>query len=364
MRSCSEKTMRFDSDHSLERFVCRFLENRGAIIEKSSKGFDVLLSDRLSKMLETAEFIQIDTVPDSDSICSINFGSSLLDKIVNAACEAAPLVECHLHFDYLKSQGFDRLIRNQFTFHGAVGKVESFAEVRTEYLLLACKYSAQSDEQKEGLIKLIFNLENGARIADMEQNIGLAVSEFQTKEKPVNWEEERIQRIIEWVGCHLEADLAEKIAPFRNSMNRRLRRDVTSLEEYYTDLEQEMKASLERPGLSAQLIQERQQKIGLLPDELARKTDDLFKKYSIRVNLKLCGAMLIHTPAVKVLYRVSVGRKLQRLSLIYNPANKLLDPQVCRGCGLSTFSVHFCRHLHPLCPNCSQECPECKKMIE
>ena len=158
--------------------------------------------------------------------------------------------------------------------------------------------------------------------------------------------------------------MAEEIAPFRDSMNRRLRRDVTSLAEYYADLEQEMKASLARPGFSAQLIQDRQQKMGLLPDELARKTDDLFKKYSIRVNLKLCGAMLIRTPAVKVLYRVSVGRKLQRLSLIYNPANKLLDPQVCRGCGLSTFSVHFCRHLHLLCPNCSQECPECKKMTK
>lgn len=361
MRSCLGKTMRFDSDQTLEHFVCRFLKNRGAILEKSSKGFSVLLPDHLSKLLQTSEFIQIDTDPDSESICSVNFGSPLLEKMVNAACESVPLIECHLHFDYLKSQGFDSLIRNQFAFYGAVGKVESFAEVRTEYLMLACTYLAQSDEQKEGFIKLIFNLESGARIADMEQNMGLAVSGFQTKEKPISWGKEKILKIIKWVGCHIEADLAEEIAPFRDSMNRRLRRDVASLEEYYTDLEQEMKASLERPGLSAQLIQERQEKMGLLPDELARKTDDLLKKYSIRVNIKLCGAMLIRTPAVKVLYRVSVGRKQQRLSMIYNPANKSLDPQVCRGCGLSTFSVHFCRHLHLLCPNCKEQCPVCKK---
>lgn len=361
MRSCLEKTMRFDSDQSLERFVCRFLENRGAIIEKSTKGFDVLLPDHLSKLLQTPEFIQIDTDPSSESICSVNFGSSLLEKMVNAACESAPFVECHLQFDYLKSRGFDSLIRNQFAFHGAVGKVESFAEVRTKYLLLTCKYLVQSDEQKEGLIKLIFNLETGARIADMEQNIGLAVSKFQTKEKPVNWQDEKIKKIIEWVECYTKAELAKEIASFEDSMNRRLRRDVASLEEYYTDLEQEMKASLERPGLSAQLIKERQEKIGLLPDELARKTDDLFKKYSIRVNIKLCGAMLIRTPAVKVLYRVSVGRKQQRLSMIYNPANKFMDPLVCRGCGVSTLSIHFCRYLHMLCPNCKEQCPVCKK---
>jgi len=177
--------MKFNSDQSLERFVCRFLENSGAMIEKSSQGFDVLLPDYLSKLLETPEFIQIDKDLDSKSGYSFNFGSTLLEKIVNAACETAALVECDLHFDYLKSQGFDKLIRNQFTFHGAVGKVESFAEVRTEYFLMICKYLAQSDEQKEGLIRLIFNLETGARIEDMEQNIMLSVNEFKTKEKPV-----------------------------------------------------------------------------------------------------------------------------------------------------------------------------------
>jgi hypothetical protein len=361
MRSCLEKTMKFDSDQSLERFVCRFLENRGAMIEKSSQGFDVLLPDYLSNLLETPEFIQIDKDPDSGSGYSFNFGSTLLEKIVNAACETAALVECDLHFDYLKSQGFDKLIRNQFTFHGAVGKVESFAEVRTEYFLMTCKYLAQSDEQKEGLIRLIFNLETGARIEDMEQNIRLSVNEFQTKEKPVSWKEGKIRKIIGWVERHTKAARKEEIAPFQDSMNRRFRRDVASLEEYYIDLEQEMTKSLERPGLSGQLIQDRQKKIGLLPDELARKTDDLFKKYSIRVNIKLCGAMLIRTQAVKVLYRLSVGRKQHRLTLIYNPANKSMDPMVCKGCDASTFSVNFCRYLHPLCPNCSHECPVCKK---
>jgi hypothetical protein len=353
--------MRFDSDPSLAHFVCRFLENRGAILEKSTKGFEVLLPDHLSQLLEAPEFIQIDTDPNSESIWSANFGSPLLEKMVNAACESVPFVECHLQFDYLKSRGFDSLIRNQFAFHGAVGKVESFAEVRTEYLLLTCKYLAQSDEQKEGLIRLMFNLETGARIADMEQNIGLAAGKFQTPKKSVNWPDEKIKKILEWVERHTKTELAKEIAPFEDSMNRRLRRDVASLEEYYTDLEQEMAASLERPGLSSQLINERQEKMSLLPEELARKTDDLFKKYSIRVNIKLCGAMRIRTPAVKILYRVSVGKKQLRLSMIYNPANKSLDPQVCRGCGISTFSVHFCCHLHLLCPNCSAECPVCKK---
>ena len=71
--------------------------------------------------------------------------------------------------------------------------------------------------------------------------------------------------------------------------------------------------------------------------------------------------MLIRTQAVKVLYRLSVGRKQHRLTLIYNPANKSMDPMVCKSYGNSTFSVNFYRYLHPLCPNCSRECPVSKK---
>ncbi|MGD9244203.1 MAG: hypothetical protein PVH36_04680, partial [Desulfobacterales bacterium] len=102
--------MSFDSDPSLAHFIYRFLENRGAVIEKSTKGFDALLPDHLSKLLQVPEIIRIDTDPNSESVWSANFGSPLLEKMVNAACETVPFVECYLQFDYIKSQGFDRLI--------------------------------------------------------------------------------------------------------------------------------------------------------------------------------------------------------------------------------------------------------------
>lgn len=64
-----------------------------------------------------------------------------------------------------------------------------------------------------------------------------------------------------------EKNIAEKInletGSFRESMNRRFRRDVMNMEEYYD--------SLKKSGISQQSIEDRQVKIDLLPDELARK---------------------------------------------------------------------------------------------
>jgi hypothetical protein len=107
------------------------------------------------------------------------------------------------------------------------------------------------------------------------------------------------------------------------------------------------------------LIQERKEKIALIPDEMAKKRDDLFKKYSIKVTIELGGAMLIRTPAVKLFCKATVGRRKKPFTLFYNPIDKSLDPLVCDGCADGTVNLHFCEGLHLLCPRCAPHCPVC-----
>jgi len=366
MKNYLGKTMSFEPDQELEHFVCRFLETHGAVLEKNRKGFEALLPESLSGLLETPEYIRInkgspDTGPESGHAYSINYGSHLLEKIVNAACAQVPLLACQLEFDYLKSAGFEKLINEQFSFFGAVGKVEGTAKIKTEYFFLTCRYIAQSDEQKEGLVSLIFNLETGAFVPHMAHMLSSAVRDYKTGGKTAAWGDKQIKEIMEWVRKQTKESIAEDIGPFQESMTRRFRRDVANLEEYYAGLKKEMEQSLERPSLSDQLIKDRKEKIALLPDELARKKDDLFKKYSIKVKIEPCSAMLISTPAIKILYKASIGRKRKNLSLIYNPVTKSVDPLVCQGCGRSTTSLYFCDRLHLLCPTCSNRCPVCSK---
>ena len=360
MKNYLGKTMSFEPDQELEHFVCRFLETHGAVLEENSKGFEALLPDNLSGLLETPEYIHInwgsvpDINPESKHAYSINYGSHLLEKMVNAACTQVPLLACQLEFGYLKSAGFERLINGQFSFFGSVGLVESTAKIKTEYLFLTCRYIAQSDEQKEGLVSLIFNLETGAHVPHMADMLSLAARDFKTEKKGVAWKDKQIKEIMEWIRRQIKESITEKICPFQESMTRRFRRDVSNLEEYYASLKEEMEKSLERPGLSDQLIKDRQEKITLIPDELARKKDDLFKKYSVKVKVEPCSAMLISTPAIKILYKTSIGKKRKNFSLIYNPVTKSVDPLVCQKCGRSATNIYFNDRLHLLCPACSK----------
>jgi len=365
MKNFLEKIMNFDSDYELENFACRFLEIHGAEVEKNEKGFEVLLPENLSNLLETPEYFHINKIiaskPDQESgaVYSINYGSHLLEKIVNAACSKVPVLRCQLQFAYLKSAGFDRLIKERIDFYGSRGSVESWAKINTEYLFLTCRYNARSDEQKEGLVTLIFNLETGAHVPDMAQGLVSAAKDFKTNKKMSIQEDKKIKEIFDCIKRETEGAISNELGPFQESMNRRFRRDVANLEEYFAGLKMEMEKSLERPGLSSQLIEERREKIAFLPDELSRKKDDLFKKYSIKVKIEPCSAMFINTPAIKILFRASIGKKNKNLSLTYNPVTKTIDPLVCEGCRKSTTHVYFCNHLHLLCQVCGCNCPLC-----
>jgi hypothetical protein len=145
------------------------------------------------------------------------------------------------------------------------------------------------------------------------------------------------------------------------SMHRKFRRGVINLGEYYASLEKEMRQRLDRSGLSEQRVQDRLAKIALIPAELARKRDGLFKKYSIRISAVPCAGPLVSTPAVEVLLSVAIGKKQKSLSAFYNPVTKTLDPLVCEGCQSSSTRFSFCAEAHLLCQDCGGRCPICFK---
>jgi hypothetical protein len=351
--------MNSDPNHALESFVERFFACRGAVVEKRGSGLDLLVPGDLAQRVGIPEYCRVAVEGESPESYNVNYGSPLLEAIIQTAEEQIPLSIARLVFYYLKSQGFDRLIQERFTFQGALVRLINTAEVLTEYLLLNCRFVAQSDEQKEGLIPLAFNLETGAPVGNLEELLDTTEKEFEPDGLCSPFEAEKIDAIIDWVNRQASKWVETEIQPFRDSMNRRFKRDVANLEAYYADLKQEMSDKLKRSGMSKQLIRERREKIALIPEEMAKKKDDLFKKYSIKIKVGLSGAMLIRTPAVKLFCQATIGRRKKPFTLFYNPINKSLDPLVCNGCGQAATGICFCDRLHLLCPGCAQICPAC-----
>lgn len=347
----------------LATFVCRFLEEKGAIAEAGKNRVDLLLPGDLARTLEVDEYISVssgasdDTASDGQTgkrnMYPIHFGAPLLEKICAMAGANPPIVVLSLSFDYLKKSGFDALINEQFEFYKSKGSVSGTGEIKTPYLLLTCSYLAQSDEQKEGLVDLAVNVDTGAVVPGMMDNLSMAEKNYK-KTVSNAFTKEQVARVIKRVDMYMADGVEHTLSEFKKSMNRRFQRDAASLEEYYQALGREMAESLDRSGLSDRLRRERREKIALIPGELAAKQQDLLNKYSIRVKVSPAAVMAISTPAVKVLFKAISGRMKKDITFIYNPLTKQMDPLVCDICGQSMYRIGFTDDLRLMCATCGK----------
>lgn len=366
----SEREATGRSSAELADFIRRFLDRHGAAVEERDEGLDVLVPEPLLEPLGTPEFIRLEAEtgpapvrPAGASVrptFSMGYGSEFLERVLRLACAEVPVLTCRLDFHYIKGQGFDALIQECFQFKGGLGRVDQWAKVLAHYMVLTCRYKAQSDEQKEGLCELPFNLETGAQVPGLASGLETASRRYNQNASVPKELSEPLRMVFGGIQKAAGEAVLRETAGFEESMNRKLRRDAAHLEEYYRSLELEMRQSLERSGLSDQLVQDRRAKIALIPEELARKKEDLFKKYSIRIGIVPCAVLLVATPAVKVLLRVAIGKKQKAIAAFYNPVTKTMDPLVCEGCRGSATRLGFCDQAHMLCPDCAGRCPVCR----
>jgi hypothetical protein len=341
----------------LTDFACRLLKAKGAILEPYKDAMEVLLPTELARYLETPELISLiseeaqETKSSKKDQYHIQFQSFFLEKLLSLVSSKKPLVIVGLKFDYIKTGGFERLIQEQFNWIRTKIRLCGTGEMMTRYLILTCRYKAGSDELKEGLLNFCFNLDTGAMVQNMLEPLYYMQKEYHNRKISICSPSE-IEKIQKLILKHGLAMIENELADFINSMNRRFKRDSISLEEYYNGLAEEMEAGLKSTRLSEKAVQERQEKLALIPDELKAKKEDLLNKYSIKINFEPVAAIAISSPCIKILAEILSGRQKSTISIIYNPVIKQLDPIVCRSCGDSTYSAGCCDKMHINCPDC------------
>jgi hypothetical protein len=344
--------MNSNQENDLAFFAKAYLEYHGAYTEQQADGIEALLPRQLAGELAVKDHIHMSAgfSERRNENLEIAYGSPFLDRLLAHALDQPALVCRQIRFHYIKSAGFEQLIKNTFRFHNAVFSIAQTAEIQSEYIIFACRYLAQSDEQKQGLIFPSVNIGTGAALFGLDRQ--LAYGELLPWQKPPSLDDHKRGRVMAWLKPMIEKAVAEDLTDFTDSMNRRYNRDVKNLSEYYESLAAEMKESLERPGLAPQSIRDRQEKIALIPEEAKRKKQDLLKKYSIQVKITPAAAMRILAPTVKVFCACKIGRDSKDIVLLYNPILKAVEPFVCPVCHKSGFHIIFNSNQQPRCESC------------
>ncbi len=334
----------------LLEFAARCLESRGAVVEPGDGFIDCLLSEEISDFLSVSQELRLGAGGQE-----LAYGLPLLDRLVELATRDTPVVYGSLDSGYLKKEGFDRIVMQSMTFPDAKVKCTGRAEVKRTYMVLAVKYTAVSDERKEGLVRICINESTGAVLPEMLNRWRSFSPDFYAEGKVPPHFPMHMEKIIKTGLVAAGKASKDELDSFLRSMERRLRRDIASTTSYYAALASEMEEGLNRAGLSKEAMEERRAKIAALPGERDQKIRDLVQKYSVRLRLTAKAALRFLVPVVQVSASVRKGKARGQLALIWNPIMQGIEPVACTGCGKSIRTIYFREKqsgLRPVCERC------------
>jgi hypothetical protein len=256
----------------------------------------------------------------------------------------------------------------------AIWRLRDAAPAWTRCLLLAFRYTATSDERREGLIRLGFNAGTGAVLAgDLVERLRRALTdapEWAAVDPAVRAEAggavdaasltERVRGAID----HL---VRSDLEPFMRAMRRRLDRDSARVHAYHDDLRRAALAKLAALGTAsgekAEAGRKREEmRVAAIEREYASKLDDLRHNYALRVTVDWVQALTVFAPVYR--YEVLIKRrKGERVAMIdWHPAARMMEPPLCEwGAGLARTRLVCDDRLHLTDPEGQAPCPTCGK---
>ena len=361
----------------LRDFVADLLERKGAAIEAlGPDGLELLAPEPVRKAMGWPELAHLGFGTErTDGAIPIGlegdwldrFGALLADEGRRSEREVRPPAAVPAPSDP------ERVLERAIDLPNAVWRFQGMSATCTRCLMLGFRYTAVSDEKREGLIWLGFNLGTGAVVSDILARLRPPLAQMADWQAP-----ERATRSAVgsgWSAARLEARLRplldrqvrDSMEPFLRAMRRRLGRDRNRVHAYHDDLRS---ASLKRlaalagaQGDRAEADRRRETlRVAAIEREYRAKLDDLRHNYALRVTVEWVQALDLYVPVQRfdVLIRRRKGERV--IQLDWHPLVKTAELPPCEaGLGLHRVRVVCDDKLHLTEPAGQAPCPSCGK---
>jgi hypothetical protein len=359
----------------LREFVAEVLERRGAAVEAiEPEGLEVLAPEPMRKALGWPELARLGFAAQRpEGAIPIGLEGDWLDRFGALLGDEGRWSERQFTGGPPSCGDPERVLEHGLDLPNAVWRLQNVTATFTRCLVLAFRYTALSDEKREGLVWLGFNTATGAGIN------GLAARLRRFSQQETDWQapapEVRAAAGPGWDGATLEsrvrpvldARVKEDLAPFLRAMRRRLERDRDRVHGYHDDLR---RASLKKLAGLALANSEKadgdrrreEMRVAAIEREYRAKLDDLRRNYALRVTVEWVQALELYVPVQRfdVLIKRRKGERLIRID--WHPLVRALEPPLCEaGAGTERTRLVCDDNLHLVAPAALAPCPSCAK---
>ncbi|MEJ7710996.1 MAG: hypothetical protein WKF84_14310 [Pyrinomonadaceae bacterium] len=372
-----------ESSGRFRDFAAHLLEHEGALVERiEPEGLEVMAPPHAQQLLRILELERLGFGAELPRGAQrANLESDWLERFGHLLGERGRQARLVLDVPLLSLTSPERVVERGLVLQNAVYKIVSIESAWTRYLIGLFRYTAISDEKREGLIKMGVNLANGSVLdpfvdqllaAVIGQTNGAEAALPSTAQLPPDWSASRFQTYIDRA---LPARTRLHLAPFLNGMQRRLERDLARVFDYYNDLRRESLSKTQKP--SAEPARERL-RLEALAREYEAKVADLRQKYALRVEVEWSQCVDLVMPIQRINLLIKRRKGERRIALDWNPLTRKLDAPPCEWSFASDITRMICDealHLvspaaHTPCAHCGkpycrachpQQCPKCRQ---
>lgn len=363
-------------------FAAEVLEQSGALVERiEPEGLEALLPAELDSQLRAGELLRAgfgaELPPGAERI---SLESDWLERFGSLLDGRGQRMRVALADPFVALSNPERLLEHLLALPNAVHRFTGSVNAWTRYLVLLFRYTAMSDEKREGIVKVGLNLNHGSSIDGFVDELlseamkpdAIGPVAPATKDLPADWPALRLKSYINRV---LPMRIHEHLHLFLQGMQRRLDRDLARVFDYYEGLRRESLLKLKKQKADSAREKLR---IEAAAREYQAKVVDLKQKYDLRVTVELSQAVEIVSPVQRINLLIKRRKGERNLSLDWNPLVRKLEPLPCEWgytteamrivcddalhvvspaghapCGIC--GKEYCRACHP------RQCPKCRR---
>jgi hypothetical protein len=278
------------------------------------------------------------------------------------------------HFPNIEK--LSKWVTEKLILSNAVFRLKSVEHQGIFFLFIFFKYTALSDEKRQGVFPLLVNVRNLSvqTVDDQWADLWTDMKEPDPAPGAIN---EEMLRPLQAVFSAASQLVKGELAPFIKGLEKRLNRDVKRVFEYYETLKREAEKAFQKKALSMRASFEREEepsspqeesrqklteKLDAIEGERRWKIQDLISQYAMKVTVE--PVCLIQIETQSPIFWIEMKRRLSTrlFPVTYNPLLKRIDPLPCEACFYPRGGYSLCdEKLHILCSRCFQKCPHCHK---
>ncbi len=377
--------------NQLQQFCARLLEASGAEVEAiAPEGLEVLSPTPVQQALALPEWARLGFgVELPDGAQRVTLESQMMERVSALLGEHGRHTRRTLAPSNPWLDSPQQILDQTLDLPNATYRLDGVAPAWTCYEILSFRYTAISDEKRDGILQFGFNRANGATLDGMllellaGANAPASPSLSPTPDTPpLPWERPQFTAMLERT---LPLRLRHHLASFFNGMSRRQERDLLRLFSYHQDLRRETATRLAALAARGELTEKQQaeqarerQRLEAIAREYQAKVADVRQKYAMKLELAWLQTLELVMPTQRFTVRIKrrkgerlftldwnpLARKLEQLPCEYSytwerprevcdDALHLVSPAAhgpCLACGKA-----FCRACHPArCPKCGR----------